>query len=348
MKVLHIDSGLGNQMLGYCEYLAMKKMNPDEDCYIETLIYEIPECNEKICQWNGYELDRIFGFHTPNIKEIITKEQYESVKKQIVASDFWDKNWNFSPYVVAALNHYGLKLENRCRLNSEIMLPKTKLYKRIAKAFGGANLKYYLQRYDQQRHEKEYVAKFDDHLNLFVTSSKNIYAGQRFSFIYKQNDIEKIDAEIRVAFRFPKIIDYKSLEALKLINNSNSVALHARRGDMIGRTGVYYKCGYFKRAVRYMKQNIESPEFFFFCDPGSVSWCRENLKLFALDLNKDKIHFVDWNNGNESYRDMQLMSICKHNIVTTSSFGWWGAYLNKNPDKITCSPDVSYNTTHHF
>ena len=36
MKVLHIESGLGNQMLGYCEYLAIKKANPDDDCYIEN------------------------------------------------------------------------------------------------------------------------------------------------------------------------------------------------------------------------------------------------------------------------------------------------------------------------
>lgn len=26
MKVFHIESGLGNQMLSYCELLAMKKM----------------------------------------------------------------------------------------------------------------------------------------------------------------------------------------------------------------------------------------------------------------------------------------------------------------------------------
>jgi len=67
MKVFHIESGLGNQMLSYCELLAMKKMNPDEDCYIEKIIYSIPEPNEYISQWNGYELDRIFGIHAPDI-----------------------------------------------------------------------------------------------------------------------------------------------------------------------------------------------------------------------------------------------------------------------------------------
>ena len=52
MKIIHIESGLGNQMLSYCEYLAIKKMNPDDDCFIETIVYDIPECNDVICQWN--------------------------------------------------------------------------------------------------------------------------------------------------------------------------------------------------------------------------------------------------------------------------------------------------------
>ena len=56
---------------------------------------------------------------------------------------------------------------------------------------------------------------------------------------------------------------------------------------------------------------------------------------------------MDWNKGEESYRDMQLISLCKHAIITNSSFGWWGAYLIGNKTKITVSPDITINTTHH-
>ncbi|MDE6895029.1 MAG: alpha-1,2-fucosyltransferase, partial [Lachnospiraceae bacterium] len=49
-------------------------------------------------------------------------------------------------------------------------------------------------------------------------------------------------------------------------------------------------------------------------------------------------YFVEGNTKTESFRDMQLMSLCRHHIVANSSFSWWGAWLNQNPDKIVIAP----------
>lgn len=47
---------------------------------------------------------------------------------------------------------------------------------------------------------------------------------------------------------------------------------------------------------------------------------------------------MDWNKGKDSFRDMQLMSLCNHNVVANSSFSWWGAWLNRHEDKIVIAP----------
>ena len=53
---------------------------------------------------------------------------------------------------------------------------------------------------------------------------------------------------------------------------------------------------------------------------------------------------VTFNTGKDSFRDMQLMSMCQHHIVANSSFSWWGAWLNPNPDKVVIAPERWVNS----
>lgn len=349
MKIIHIESGLGNQMLSYCEYIAIKKMNPLDVCCIENIIYEIPECNDIICQWNGYELKKIFGIDAPNLKDYFNEQQWNDVLQSIKKSEFWNRNWNYPVWFTKAFNENGLNVINR-RGNFE----DTKFVKKYS---GKKSIKQILvdtfignkiKRIYMNINKEKYLNMCDSKNELFLKTTDNIFTGQRLSFKLLNNSIELIEEEIRNTFKFPEIQDDKNLKILSIINDTNSVAIHARRGDMLSYNGFCYKYGYFKRAVKYIKSNVKNPTFIFFCDPGSIEWCKENQHIFGLDFKVDKILFVDWNKGENSFRDMQLMSKCKHNIITTSSFGWWGAYLNENPNKITCSPDITINTTHHF
>jgi len=50
------------------------------------------------------------------------------------------------------------------------------------------------------------------------------------------------------------------------------------------------------------------------------------------------VTYIAHNSGENSYRDMQLMSLCKHNIIANSSFSWWGAWLNAHENKMVIAP----------
>lgn len=353
MKVIHIESGLGNQMLSYCEYLALKKMNPNDDFYLETVIYDIPECNEVICQWNGYELERVFGIKEPkNIRSLFTDEPWQDIMSDIRKSEFWLHNWNWPVYFQQAFAENGLLLKNsrgdfEAKGHSFVGIDVNRK-RGMRDLVRNTDIYRYLQ---MKKNWNENIKKAKDYTNEsvhFYQSDENELTGQRLSFKFINSGIEYIENEIRRIFTFPAIHDDHNAEMLRYIQGCNSVAIHARRGDMTGFNYPLYRFGYFRRCISFIRSQVDNPEFFIFCDPDSVSWAHENSSILGLNFKNDKIHFIDWNKSLESFRDMQLMTACKHQIITQSSFGWWGAWLNTFPGKITCSPNPLINTTHHF
>lgn len=354
MKLVHIESGLGNQMLSYCEFLVLRKLHPDDDIFIETIIYDIPETNEVIKQWNGYELKRIFGINAPNVRSLFTNKQWKDVMENIRSTHFWLKNWNYPVYITQALNHEGLNLKNiRGDFESKAAIKNTNMLDRskpsLKQQFIDTRLGANLRRFYRMISAKKLIHDFNHYNQIFYKGKEDIFTGQWLGLKMRESGIDFINKELHEAFTFPEWRDSRNKDLAELLYNSNSVAIHARRGDMLGCNGYCYKYGYFRRAVKHIKRNVRSPLFVFFCDPGSIKWCRGNEHIFNLDFRKDKVIFVDWNKGNESFRDMQLMSYCKHAIITNSSFGWWGSYFIENPNKITISPieEIATNTTFH-
>lgn len=145
---------------------------------------------------------------------------------------------------------------------------------------------------------------------------------------------QHIDKIIHDEFKFPEIVDIVNSEEFIKINKENSISLHIRRSDFVNNKhhDIHGTCSieYYRKAVEYVATKISSPFFFIFSD--DMEWARANLNLnFPCE-------FVSGNIGKQSYIDMQLMSHCKHNIIANSSFSWWGAWLNPNPNKIVVAP----------
>jgi hypothetical protein len=115
------------------------------------------------------------------------------------------------------------------------------------------------------------------------------------------------------------------------IVNSNSVGIHIRRGDYL-HSQLHNICdlNYYAKAIEYIKERLTDPSFFVFSD--DIAWCLKNIKLdnnYFIRLPDSKRHFIS---------DFWLLSLCKHTIIPNSTFSWWAAWLNANPDKIVVVP----------
>lgn len=120
---------------------------------------------------------------------------------------------------------------------------------------------------------------------------------------------------------------------LNHIKNSHSVSVHIRRTDYLNYKELYgdTDLNYYKKAFEFITDKINNPTFFFFSD--DMEYVKKHFQDFQYPH-----HFVDVNSGENSYKDMFLMKECRHNIITNSTFSWWAAWLNENPDKIVICP----------
>jgi hypothetical protein len=119
------------------------------------------------------------------------------------------------------------------------------------------------------------------------------------------------------------------------ISDVNAVSLHVRRGDYVHNSkaaATYALCSldYYNKSIKYVAERVHNAHFFVFSD--DIPWVKSNLEI---DF---PVKYIDNNFGVDSYNDMRLMSLCKHNIIANSSFSWWGAWLNLNSEKIVVSP----------
>lgn len=157
---------------------------------------------------------------------------------------------------------------------------------------------------------------------------KGFYQSERF--------FKDVEDEVRQAFAFDlnKANAESQTLALQIQENPHAVSLHVRRGDYMEpkfykRYGTVCSQAYFQRAVEMMLAQVPQAHFYIFSD--DVEWVQQNLRLPRATV-------VSCNRGADSWQDMMLMSLCRHNIICNSTFSWWGAWLNANPEKRVIAP----------
>lgn len=184
----------------------------------------------------------------------------------------------------------------------------------------------YLKLLGRQFREKglTYDPKFQSVLNN--TELSGYFPSEKYFIEYED--------EIRELFTFRKKISEGSGQIFKEIREYQAVSLHVRRGDYADSPKTLAFHGllpetYYQKAMDYIDQRVKQPKYYGFSD--DVKWVKENWKL---------VNNVKWVELKEAqdWEQMYLMSQCKHNIIANSSFSWWSAWLNQNPEKIVIAP----------
>jgi hypothetical protein len=114
------------------------------------------------------------------------------------------------------------------------------------------------------------------------------------------------------------------------------VSVHIRRGDYLkpGTMEVHGVLGeaYYRQAIARVHAVLgeEADIFVFSDDPAAAEQVLNFVPTSRL------VHVLG--DPQCPWEDIKLMARCRHHVIANSSFSWWGAWLNRSPDKVVVAP----------
>ena len=128
---------------------------------------------------------------------------------------------------------------------------------------------------------------------------------------------------------------------------SNKISMHFRLGDYKNLQDRHpiLQYEYYKDSIQFIQlqnnnitnTNKKCLEILYFCEKED----NEEVLVIINKLKKEfpQLIFSKHLDTIEDWKQMLTMSLCQHNIIANSTFSWWGAYFNSNPNKIVCYPE---------
>ena len=179
---------------------------------------------------------------------------------------------------------------------------------------------------------EKYSSVYEPQILLFGNDAKTIYYEGNWQ---SEKYFLKYRKELLQLF-IPKNPRNRYIEEIReKMKNSNSVAIHVRRGDYVS-IGCNISMDYYDKAIALMVNKIpNNPDFWIFSD--DIAFCKEYFKKYENIVN---LYYLNYQSDNYTVDDMYIMSACQNNIIANSSYSWWGAWLNSNENKIVICPQL--------
>lgn len=147
-----------------------------------------------------------------------------------------------------------------------------------------------------------------------------------FGYFQCERYFADVSEQIRQEFQPADSGLHRRIEAVLESHRSGRplVSVHVRRGDYltIGRQGRQLPPERIDAAMKH----FDDVDFLIFSDDRE--WCQHHLRGDRVVMSPFKT----------AIEDLVAMSACDHNIIANSTFSWWGAWLNPNPEKIVLAP----------
>jgi hypothetical protein len=125
------------------------------------------------------------------------------------------------------------------------------------------------------------------------------------------------------------------------------ISIHFRLGDYKDNPDIHLILNkeYYEKAILYTMAETQKKDWnvMYFCEEKSNKEVEETIEY--LKKRCSKCNFIKVPDTIPDWEQMLLMSCCTHNIIANSTFSWWGAYLNSNPNKIVCYPNKWFGTS---
>ena len=181
-----------------------------------------------------------------------------------------------------------------------------------------------------------------DEANPKVFSEKEMYHPEVFELEDKyiqgyfacQKYYSDIMDKLQEKFIFPAHPDpdlhARNMALVERMEKETSVSVHIRRGDYLDPSNVEILGNiateqYYQGAMDYF--SVKDPDTHFYIFTSDHEYARDHYS------DESRYTIIDWNTGKNSLQDLMLMSHCKGNICANSTFSFWGARLNKRPDR---------------
>lgn len=144
-----------------------------------------------------------------------------------------------------------------------------------------------------------------------------------------QNNILKTNEVLRTLLAVPPERETYLRNKYPCLNTACCVSISVRRGDYlkIEQWLPFVGEDFLRRSVQLFGGATA-----FLIGSDDLPWCR---RFFTSKRFPGRsFSFLEESPTNQLYG----FALCHHNVISNSTFSWWGAWMNRNPDKITVAP----------